>query len=131
MKFYHRMYEKMDELEMDRKFTGRAVNEGFSGGEKKRNEILQMLMLEPKYAVLDETDSSARHRCAQDRLERRQFAPLAGARLPRHHPLPAAPQLYRARLCPCHDRRQNHPLRRQEARPRAGGKDYDWVKEAA
>jgi Fe-S cluster assembly ATP-binding protein len=47
----------MDLLEMDRKFTARAVNEGFSGGEKKRNEILQMMMLEPKYAILDETDS--------------------------------------------------------------------------
>jgi Fe-S cluster assembly ATP-binding protein len=42
---------------MDRKFTSRFVNEGFSGGEKKRCEILQMVMLEPKYAVLDETDS--------------------------------------------------------------------------
>jgi len=47
----------MDALKMDRKFTARSVNEGFSGGEKKRCEILQMLMLEPKYAVLDETDS--------------------------------------------------------------------------
>ncbi|MGC3991037.1 MAG: Fe-S cluster assembly ATPase SufC [Chthoniobacteraceae bacterium] len=55
--FYEHMYEKMDLLEMDRKFTARSVNEGFSGGEKKRNEILQMAMLEPKYAVLDETDS--------------------------------------------------------------------------
>ncbi len=55
--YYARLYEKMDMLEMDRKFTARAVNEGFSGGEKKRNEILQMLMLEPKYAILDETDS--------------------------------------------------------------------------
>ena len=42
---------------MDQKFTGRAVNEGFSGGEKKRNEILQLMMLAPSYAVLDETDS--------------------------------------------------------------------------
>ena len=55
--FYKEMYAKMDQLEMDRKFTGRAVNDGFSGGEKKRNEILQMMMLEPTYAVLDETDS--------------------------------------------------------------------------
>ena len=55
--FYKELYEKMDLLEMDRKFTGRAVNEGFSGGEKKRNEILQMLMLEPKFCILDETDS--------------------------------------------------------------------------
>ncbi|MEP6822228.1 MAG: Fe-S cluster assembly ATPase SufC [Chthoniobacterales bacterium] len=55
--YYARLYEKMDLLEMDRSFTSRAVNEGFSGGEKKRNEILQLAMLEPKYAVLDETDS--------------------------------------------------------------------------
>jgi Fe-S cluster assembly ATP-binding protein len=55
--YYARLYEKMDLLEIDRKFTARSVNEGFSGGEKKRNEILQMIMLEPKYAILDETDS--------------------------------------------------------------------------
>ena len=47
----------MDKLEIARTFTSRSVNEGFSGGEKKRNEILQMAMLKPKYAVLDETDS--------------------------------------------------------------------------
>ncbi len=55
--FYHKMYAKMDVLEMNRQFTSRSVNEGFSGGEKKRNEILQLMMLEPKFAVLDETDS--------------------------------------------------------------------------
>ena len=55
--YYARLYEKMELLGMDRSFTSRSVNEGFSGGEKKRNEILQMAMLEPKYAVLDETDS--------------------------------------------------------------------------
>ncbi|MGZ4965775.1 MAG: Fe-S cluster assembly ATPase SufC [Chthoniobacterales bacterium] len=55
--YYAKLYEKMDLLEMDRAFTSRSVNEGFSGGEKKRNEILQLAMLEPKYAVLDETDS--------------------------------------------------------------------------
>ncbi len=55
--YYAQLYEKMDMLEMDRKMTARSVNEGFSGGEKKRNEILQMLMIKPKYAVLDETDS--------------------------------------------------------------------------
>jgi Fe-S cluster assembly ATP-binding protein len=55
--FYNRLYEKMDLLEMNRSFTSRAVNDGFSGGEKKRNEILQLAMLEPAYAVLDETDS--------------------------------------------------------------------------
>jgi Fe-S cluster assembly ATP-binding protein len=55
--YYKNLYAKMDLLEMDRKFTARAVNEGFSGGEKKRNEILQMMMLEPQYCILDETDS--------------------------------------------------------------------------
>ncbi|MBT8045000.1 MAG: Fe-S cluster assembly ATPase SufC [Verrucomicrobiae bacterium] len=55
--YYKDLYAKMDVLEMDRKFTARAVNEGFSGGEKKRNEILQMMMLDPKYGILDETDS--------------------------------------------------------------------------
>ncbi|HXX47076.1 MAG TPA: Fe-S cluster assembly ATPase SufC [Myxococcota bacterium] len=49
--------QKMKELEMDEKFLSRSVNEGFSGGEKKRNEILQMSLLEPLLAVLDETDS--------------------------------------------------------------------------
>ena len=55
--YYATLYEKMDLLEIDRKFTARSVNEGFSGGEKKRNEILQMAMLNPRYAILDETDS--------------------------------------------------------------------------
>jgi Fe-S cluster assembly ATP-binding protein len=49
--------EKTKLVQMDEKFLSRAVNEGFSGGEKKRNEILQMAVLEPKLAVLDETDS--------------------------------------------------------------------------
>jgi Fe-S cluster assembly ATP-binding protein len=49
--------EKMKLLEMDDKFLSRSVNEGFSGGEKKRNEIFQMAILEPKLAILDETDS--------------------------------------------------------------------------
>ena len=51
------MKEKMKLVEMDKTMTQRSVNEGFSGGEKKRNEIFQMAMLEPKLAVLDETDS--------------------------------------------------------------------------
>jgi Fe-S cluster assembly ATP-binding protein len=55
--FYKELYEKMDELGMDRKFTSRSLNDGFSGGEKKRCEILQMSMLDPKYCILDETDS--------------------------------------------------------------------------
>ncbi len=52
-----RIREKSEMLEIDRKFLSRSLNEGFSGGEKKRNEIFQMAMLEPKLAILDETDS--------------------------------------------------------------------------
>ncbi|MBL63037.1 MAG: Fe-S cluster assembly ATPase SufC [Opitutae bacterium] len=55
--YYKDLYEKMDELGIDRQFTSRSVNEGFSGGEKKRCEILQMAMLQPRYCILDETDS--------------------------------------------------------------------------
>jgi Fe-S cluster assembly ATP-binding protein len=55
--YYKRLYSKMDLLKIDRKFTSRAINDGFSGGEKKRCEILQMAILEPKFALMDETDS--------------------------------------------------------------------------
>ena len=57
VEYYKSLYSKMDALGMDRKFTSRALNDGFSGGEKKRCEILQMSMLEPRYCILDETDS--------------------------------------------------------------------------
>jgi len=55
--FLSNMREKLKFVEMDEKFISRSVNEGFSGGEKKRNEIFQMAMLEPYLAILDETDS--------------------------------------------------------------------------
>ncbi|GAB6926683.1 Fe-S cluster assembly ATPase SufC [Paenibacillus sp. JCM 10914] len=57
IKFIRQMESKMKELEMNPEFAHRYLNEGFSGGEKKRNEILQMLMLDPKIVVLDEIDS--------------------------------------------------------------------------
>lgn len=57
MDFMKLLYGKMEELKMDKEFAKRHLNVGFSGGEKKRNEILQMAVLEPKYAILDETDS--------------------------------------------------------------------------
>jgi Fe-S cluster assembly ATP-binding protein len=57
MEFLKWIREKLKLVEMDEKFLKRSVNEGFSGGEKKRNEVLQMAVLEPKLAVLDETDS--------------------------------------------------------------------------
>ncbi len=57
LEFDDLIHEKIKIVEMDKSFINRSVNEGFSGGEKKRNEILQMAVLEPKLAVLDETDS--------------------------------------------------------------------------
>src|SRR5919205_1930591 len=57
MEMYRLLQEKMQIMQMDLKFAERYLNEGFSGGEKKRNEILQMLMLQPKLAIMDETDS--------------------------------------------------------------------------
>jgi Fe-S cluster assembly ATP-binding protein len=57
MKFIRELDKKMELLEMDESFATRYLNEGFSGGEKKRNEILQMMMLKPRIAILDEIDS--------------------------------------------------------------------------
>ncbi|MEN8182615.1 MAG: Fe-S cluster assembly ATPase SufC [Myxococcota bacterium] len=57
MEFLTLLKEKVKQVQMPEGLTGRAINEGFSGGEKKRNEILQMLLLEPRLAILDETDS--------------------------------------------------------------------------
>ena len=57
MDFLQMMKEKANLVEMDKSFLTRSVNEGFSGGEKKRNEIFQLAMLEPQLAILDETDS--------------------------------------------------------------------------
>ncbi|GHC04064.1 Fe-S cluster assembly ATPase SufC [Cerasicoccus arenae] len=55
--FYKTLRATMDELKIDRSFSARSINDGFSGGEKKRCEILQMKMLDPKYVIMDETDS--------------------------------------------------------------------------
>lgn len=57
MQFIKQLDKQMDLLEMDQDMAQRYLNEGFSGGEKKRNEILQLMMLEPKFAILDEIDS--------------------------------------------------------------------------
>ncbi|EKZ7092243.1 Fe-S cluster assembly ATPase SufC, partial [Listeria monocytogenes] len=57
MQFIRKLDAKMDILDMDEEMAERYLNEGFSGGEKKRNEILQLLMIEPKLAILDEIDS--------------------------------------------------------------------------
>ena len=101
-----------------RTFTARSVNEGFSGGEKKRNEILQMAMLKPKYAILDETDSGLDIDALK--IVAAGVNALRGPepRHPRHHALPAPARLHRAR-CRARDGRWPHrPQRRQGARAR-------------
>ena len=55
--FYNKLQKAIEVLEWDESYVMRYLNEGFSGGEKKRNEVLQLMVLEPKYAILDETDS--------------------------------------------------------------------------
>lgn len=57
LEFHQLLKQRMAELEMDEEFAGRYLNEGFSGGEKKRHEILQMALLQPRIAIMDETDS--------------------------------------------------------------------------
>ena len=99
--FLKRVREVADKLDIDQDMLRRPVNVGFSGGEKKRNEILQMALLEPRLAVLDETDSGLdidALRIVSDGVNR-----LRGRRplVRRHHPLPAAAQLYRARRGAC------------------------------
>ena len=83
--------EWMERLDMDPSFADRYLNEGFSGGEKKRNEILQMAILEPELAILDETDSGLDIDALQGRGQGRAGGPRrpARARRPGHHPLPA------------------------------------------
>ncbi len=103
---------KLKELEIGEDLLQRGVNVGFSGGEKKRNEIFQMAMLEPKLALLDETDSGLDIDALRLVAERRQQAARAGSRDRPDHPLPAAARLYRARPCPCAERRQDRHVGR-------------------
>ena len=107
----------MADLRMDPAFAERNVNEGFSGGEKKRHEILQMELLKPKIAILDETDSGLDVDALQGRLRGRQPGP--GRRRGRRaadHALHADPALHQARL---RARLRRRPDRRG-GRPRAG-----------
>ena len=77
--FIKRVREAAGKLGIDQEMLRRAVNVGFSGGEKKRNEILQMALLEPQLGVLDETDSGLDIDALQDRRRRRQPAALAAS----------------------------------------------------
>ena len=119
--FMKRVREQAGKLAINMDMLRRGVNVGFSGGEKKRNEILQMALLEPRLAVLDETDSGLDIDALQDRRRRRQPAAFAGARLRRHHALPAPARLHRA----------GHRARAVERPHREdGGKDWRELEDA-
>ena len=94
--FMKRVRAESAKLSIDADMLRRPVNVGFSGGEKKRNEILQMALLEPKLAVLDETELRARYRCPQAGRRRRQPAAFTRSRHAGDHPLPAASRPYRS-----------------------------------
>ena len=114
--FRKELREQMDELGMDQEFARRYLNEGFSGGEKKRAEVLQLAMLRPAFAILDETDSGLdidAVRVVSEGVNR--VAARHGDRRPGDHALSADPELHQAGVRP-------HPLRRpdrRERRPRA------------
>ena len=88
-------------LDVDSKLTGRAVNEGFSGGEKKKNEIFQMAMLEPELAILDETDSGLDIDALRIVAQGVKQAAHAPERHRRDNALPTAARLHRARFRAC------------------------------
>ena len=96
MDFLTLVKEKMALMEMDQSLLNRAVNTGFSGGEKKRNEIFQMAVLEPKLAILDETDSGLDIDALKIVAARRERAAQPRARHDRGDALPAPAQLHRA-----------------------------------
>jgi Fe-S cluster assembly ATP-binding protein len=110
--------EKMRMLEMDPKFLNRPVNEGFSGGEKKRNEIVQMAVLEPTLAVLDETDSGL-DIDALKIVGRKRHA-WQGPRHRPGHALSAAAELHCARLRARAGQRQDRKVWRSGTGPGTG-----------
>ena len=108
--------EAMELANIPKDFSSRYLNDGFSGGEKKRMELLQLALLRPEIAVLDETDSGPRHRRPAHRRRRRQQVRRPRHGRPDHHPLPAHPAHGQARLRPRHVRGAD----RQGGRPGAG-----------
>ena len=122
MEFLALVKEKMKLLELNEDLLKRPVNEGFSGGEKKRNEIFQMAVLEPQLAILDETDSGLDIDALEDRRRRRQQVEPPGCRATRHHALPALAGLHHPGFRPCAFRWPHRPNRRQGTGAGTGGK---------
>ncbi len=110
--------DKMKLMQMDESFLSRGVNEGFSGGEKKRNEILQMAVLEPKLALLDETDSGLDIDALRVVSQRREQPAQPRARDRHGHALPEAARLHRAGRGSRALRRTDPEERRPNARAR-------------
>ncbi len=104
--FRKMLQEKMRLLKVDNSFINRAINDGFSGGEKKRAEILQMALLQPEIALMDETDSGL------------DIDALTW--YPAHHPLSAHTELHHPRLCACDVRWSHRQIRGERAGPRVG-----------
>ena len=119
--FLKLMREKRAIVELDSKLASRSVNEGFSGGEKKRNEIFQMAMLEPKLTILDETDSGLDVDALRVVAEGFNKLRRPGDERHRHHPLPTPARLPEARRRARPHRRPHRPDRR----PRAGSGDRE------
>ena len=114
--FREELFAQMDRLKVSRELASRYLNDGFSGGEKKRVEILQMAMLKPRIAVLDETDSGLDIDALKVVADGVQRARRPGHGRARHHALQADPQLHQAGPRPRLRRREDRRVRR----PRAG-----------
>ena len=115
------MEEKTKIVEMDQAMMNRSVNAGFSGGEKKRNEILQMAVLEPRLAILDETDSGLDIDALKSSFERRERTSPSGQCDDRRHSLSASAQLHRSRSRARARAGTNCEVRWQRAGARARG----------
>ena len=103
MQFMKLVREKMGVLHIDQSLLNRPVNEGFSGGEKKRNEIFQMAVLDPKLAILDETDSGLDIDALRIVADGVNALRSPDTRHDRGDTLPAAAELHRAGLRAHHD----------------------------
>jgi hypothetical protein len=121
MEFLTLVKDKMKLLELKDDLLKRSVNEGFSGGEKKRAEIFQMAVLEPKLAILDETDSGLDIDALKVVSQRRQQTEARRQRAARHHALSAAAELHRAGFRPRAGGRPHREIRRQGTRARTRG----------
>ena len=126
IEFLDLVKDKIKLLELKDDLLKRSVNEGFSGGEKKRNEIFQMAVLEPKLAILDETDSGLDIDALKIVSSGVNKLKRAGFRAAGHHALSAAAELHRAGFCPRHGRRPHREVWRQGAGAGTGGERLRW-----